>query len=246
LPVVEICNGFKLNAEGEIEQFRCDTFFSKEPETVLWIEESLSAQDCFYDIGANIGVYAVYAATLYPKLPVFAFEPFPSNFYHLCQNIFLNNINNITPVNIAIGNESRTDILHIKDARTASSGHQVGGSTDEDGTTFDPVNMLPVLVASLDDTIRFFKLKTPTHIKLDVDGLELDVINGMHQTLANRVLRYVLVEVNHITADADQIIKTIESFGFSRGNKYNEIPNHSSIRRTKEGIGHIENIIFSR
>lgn len=53
--------------------------------------------DIFYDVGANIGLYSLYAAKLRPTCRVFAFEPVSHNFGNLCENLLLNRVANVTP-----------------------------------------------------------------------------------------------------------------------------------------------------
>ena len=60
-------------APNEINQFRINTFFTKEPETLAWID-SFEKNATFFDIGANIGLYSCYA-TKKQKCNTFAFEP---------------------------------------------------------------------------------------------------------------------------------------------------------------------------
>jgi hypothetical protein len=57
------------------EHYRADTYATKEPETIEWLRENLRDGDSFYDVGANIGLYSLYAAKLQPRCRVFAFEP---------------------------------------------------------------------------------------------------------------------------------------------------------------------------
>ncbi len=85
--VKNITDRFQLIAGNSLEEYRCDTFFTKEPETVQWIETFINDHDIFYDIGANIGIYSIYSGIIHPNLRVFSFEPFRRNFIRLLQNI---------------------------------------------------------------------------------------------------------------------------------------------------------------
>ena len=73
---------------------RFKTLYTKEPETLSWIDsfqphnyEKIS----FWDIGANIGLYSVYAATKFKDIEIISFEPSTSNTRTLSRNIFINN-----------------------------------------------------------------------------------------------------------------------------------------------------------
>src|SRR5690606_7838052 len=86
---------------------RAKHFLIKEPETRRWIDE-FQADDIFWDIGANIGVFSLYAA-LTPGVRVFSFEPLFSNFYTLVKNLELNRFNQVAPFCIGFSSESKID-----------------------------------------------------------------------------------------------------------------------------------------
>src|SRR5882724_5820112 len=65
-------------------KWRVDTLLEKEPETIEWID-SFKEGEVFYDVGANIGLYSVYAAAR-RKSPVVAFEPDARNYALLVEN----------------------------------------------------------------------------------------------------------------------------------------------------------------
>ena len=72
-------------------QFRVNTFFTKEPDTLNWID-SFKKNSVFWDVGSNIGLYSCYAAK--KNCNVFAFEPSYFNLPILSQNINYNRIQN--------------------------------------------------------------------------------------------------------------------------------------------------------
>ena len=63
---------------GKTPEWRARTLLTKEPETIEWIN-TFSDKDVFWDIGANVGVYTLYAALR--NIAVLSFEPSPSNYY---------------------------------------------------------------------------------------------------------------------------------------------------------------------
>ena len=62
------------------------TLFSKEPITLAWID-TFKDGETLYDIGANVGMYTIYAAVM-RKANVYAFEPEALNYAELNKNIF--------------------------------------------------------------------------------------------------------------------------------------------------------------
>ena len=66
------------------------TIFSKEPTTIPWLE-AIRADETLVDIGANIGLYSIYAAA-YTGCRVYAFEPEALNYAELNKNVFVNDL----------------------------------------------------------------------------------------------------------------------------------------------------------
>jgi hypothetical protein len=83
------------------------------------------------------------------------------------------------------------------------------GERPEDGGAWQPV-----LAFRLDDLVREFELRPPTHLKLDVDGAELAMLQGAAVTLRSTSLRSVLVEVTESQADAEPILALLTGAGF--------------------------------
>ena len=69
-------------------KWRVDTMFSKEPETLEWIDKfDKKNKIIFWDIGANIGLYSIYNSLRNKKSKTIAFEPSTSNLRTLSKNI---------------------------------------------------------------------------------------------------------------------------------------------------------------
>ena len=61
---------------NQVTKWRVDTYFSKEPETLEWIESFQSEKKIiFWDIGSNIGLYSIYAALKHANIEIISFEP---------------------------------------------------------------------------------------------------------------------------------------------------------------------------
>ena len=68
--------------------WRAKTLATKEPSTIGWLD-SLQPDAPLLDVGANVGMYSIYAAVV-RRSRVFAFEPESQNYALLCRNIVLN------------------------------------------------------------------------------------------------------------------------------------------------------------
>ena len=81
----------KFDIINETTLWRAETLFSKEPETIQWIR-NFKSNSIFYDIGANVGMYSIFAAINDKKNKIYSFEPHAGNFMSLVKNININNV----------------------------------------------------------------------------------------------------------------------------------------------------------
>lgn len=194
---------------------RVQRLYTKEPETIKWLDR-LKETDVLWDIGANIGIYSLYAA-LEKGARVMAFEPMRENIEVLQANIRKNNIGDrISVIPVAASDKEALGKFFLRNINAGSSGHQFGENFDQDGNEFKPAGIETILAARLDCLSDVFGLPTPTHIKIDVDGIEQKVILGAHALLQKPELKSVLVEVNK---GMDRMNKDLLESGFSMTSK---------------------------
>lgn len=146
----------------------------------------LRKEDLFFDIGANVGSYTILASGCIAAKSV-SFEPIPATFEWLKKNIELNHLNDVVLArNIGIG--SSKNILYFTKAFDTVN-HVVinpGSMNSEE--------MIKVPVEDLDTIVT--KEGIPILIKIDVEGFETDVLNGMSQTLPSEDLKAIIIELN--------------------------------------------------
>ena len=189
----------------------------KEPETIRWIE-SFAESDVFFDIGANIGAYSL-VASIHCKT-VFAFEPAIMNYLLLCKNIISNVENkiaaNIIPVHLAFSNENKIENLNYVNLNSGKSGHQIKDRiTDYNGEPFAPSFRMGVPALTIDAFLDIFLVSAPEHIKIDVDGFELIILQGGKKALSGNIVKSVLVETNRSLADYPNIVALMSECGFT-------------------------------
>jgi FkbM family methyltransferase len=230
-------------AENELEEYRVESLLTKEFETISWIND-FKVGEVLFDIGSNMGQYSLYSSKNIGN-KVFSFEPYIKNYNRILENIKLNSLSDkITPFYCGLSDKTSIETLFIKDERSSSSGHQIGINVDEFGETFEVIEQYPVFVFSIDEMINIFKLPIPSHIKIDVDGNEGNIIKGMTKVLSNSILKSILVELN-TELENENTIKHLLSFGFTLDNKYNKLDEHSRIRRKNSQKSVAENLIFT-
>ena len=196
----------KVRISNEVELHRVRTYTTKEPETLDWLRTELRDDDVYFDVGANIGLYSLYAARLKPGSRIYAFEPQAQTFSRLCQNLLLNGFTNIVPCCFPLSDVDTYAMFHVYDMRPGSSLHSLDGLSDWRGSGKDLVQLRQgVLAVTLDSLVRQHDLPAPTLLKVDVDGLEERILAGGRDLLQSGRLRSILVEV---TQDANWTGKT--------------------------------------
>ncbi len=188
----------------------------KEPWTVAWIEQYVKPSDVFYDVGANVGAYSLLAAKRTGgRARVFAFEPAFPNFPQLCRNIILNGCDDaIVPLPIALAERTSLEHFNYADLERGSALHTLGLQIDYRTQPFIPVYRQPMLAFAMDDLVDMFRLPVPNHIKIDVDGTELDVLRGARTTLARRAVQSLLIEICDLRAPASEISNLLRPWGW--------------------------------
>ncbi|MBM3537969.1 MAG: FkbM family methyltransferase [Alphaproteobacteria bacterium] len=189
-------------ARGSL-RFHCPTreslhfvreFSFREPETLTWID-SFQPGDVFWDIGANVGQYSLYAA-LAPGVRTLAFEPGAASYSALIRNIEINRMDDrIAAYCVGFGEATELSTLNMARTDAGSSMHAIGVDTDSLGRTINVRFRQAVSVYSMDGFLTTFAAPFPTHIKLDVDSIEEKIVAGARQTLADRRLQSMMVEI---------------------------------------------------
>ena len=182
---------------------RAESMLSKEPDTIRWIDGLLPG-DVLWDIGANVGVFSLYAASI-PGVSVRAFEPLASNFYVLSRNFQLNGLDSrAVAYCIAFSGHAGLGVLNVDSAAMGSALSHFGqeGEMSRYARLSTPSSAQGMMGFTLDDFIEKFSPPFPSHLKIDVDGLELEILRGAERTLRDQRLRSVMVELS--LSDDDQ------------------------------------------
>lgn len=214
---------------------------AKEPETVAWIERYIKPGDVFYDIGANIGAYSFVAHQhCAGRINIQSFEPSFSNYYQLCRNVILNNCQEtISPHMIALARESGISVFNYQSVEAGTALHTLGASVDYRGEAFKPIYLQKVLSFSLDDLIFRYDFPVPNHIKLDVDGIELDILHGADKVLDDEQIKSIMVETCEQREPAKLFIDFLEQKGFrleSQNKRAGDVMNSLFLRTTKPQV----------
>ena len=204
--------------ERESRIFSC----KKEPETVKWIEEYFMPGDVVFDIGANVGAYTLIMSKIVGSTgSVFSFEPNWINFYQLNRNIVLNKAtDNVIALNWALSSSKRIDIFNYKDLDTGSSLHTFGKAVDFVGQEFVPECRQSVCSLTIDQFVNEYNVSPINHVKIDVDGIEAEIIYGGAETFSSKHCKSIMVELNEDFDQDMEAVKILEKSGFTIFNKF--------------------------
>jgi len=187
-------NTFKFTCPNYLNRWRLKTFATKEPEMLDWIE-SIESGSVVWDIGANIGLYSIYAAKI-KNCQVFSFEPSVFNLELLARNIWLNDLsNNITIVPPPLTSSVGFNKLHMSSTSWGGAISTFGSDAiGHDGKLMDKKFEFKTLGVSMDSAVNLLKIPKPDYIKMDVDGIEHIILSGGENVLSG--IKEIIIEIN--------------------------------------------------
>lgn len=181
-----------------------------EKGTVHVIDAFLKKDDNFLDVGANIGYISLFAAQRNTNGKVYSFEASPTTYDLLLENIRDNNINNIVPFCVGLGNENTTALI-FPDTIEHSKGSASMIRTNPASKGIE------VIVKKWDDLPE--SQLTFAMLKLDVEGYEMNVLRGASKFLKKENAPAIIVECiadrgnqNYTASELFQFIKSINSY----------------------------------
>lgn len=174
---------------------------------MAYLLHSVTPQDLFVDVGANIGAYTVLACGV-KGARGYCFEPIPSTFSRLAENVLINGLSDrVNCSNIGISDtEGQVRFTSGK----GPMNHVIAlGEDVEDGVTV-PVSTLDRILAG----------ESPSLLKIDVEGFETAVLDGAEAVLSNPSLHSIIVELNESGSSRygfseQTVLRKLNDFGFS-------------------------------
>jgi len=208
-----------VQAGGIAAQFHADTPYELRM-VEGWSEESifkhliafLRRGDTVYDIGANLGLYTVFLArAVGPEGRVVAVEPDSEAYSKLDRNVRLNGLTNVKLFRKALG-EERAQLKLYKGTDITDS--TLADVIRANGDRYEVVEVLG------GDALRGTEeLPTPRVVKIDVEGYEYAVLQGLRHTLAEKACELVCCEVHTNLLPPrirpEQIVSFLRSLGFT-------------------------------
>jgi len=149
------------------------------PDLQSFLSSTVKEGKIFYDVGANVGFFSLLAARLVgPNGRVISFEPLPDNLVNLRENMKRNRFLNVKILPFALGAANEEQIFQVSERPTwgklKSAGHDAPDKYLSD---------IKVPVRRLDDLIIDGVIPPPDFVKIDVEGAEVEVIEGAQETM---------------------------------------------------------------
>lgn len=190
--------------------WRAKTLLTEEHDIIKWID-TFDSQDIFFDIGANIGGYSLYAATT-KGVKCYAFEPEINNVQLLYSNIYRNRLNHLcVPLPVACDNQTRLKPFYICAFSKGTANNSIGRKSNFLGNDSD-MFIQETLSIKVDDAIKYFNIPFPTKVKIDVDTNELNVIEGMDEALD--YVKEIYVELYTPFDEHKKVVDVLKQKGF--------------------------------
>ena len=180
----------------------------RERKSTRIMEQFIRPDDVILELGANIGYYVLIESTvLSDKGYIYAVEPAPENVRLLEKNVTLNRINNVEICNMAMSNKKGTAKLYMGKACNL---HSLINSSNASDAEYVEVET---------DTVdNFIKGRKPvTFLRMDVEGYETEVIDGMHEIFQSPHFERLFVEIHPHRVSSEKMqkfLETVREYGF--------------------------------
>jgi FkbM family methyltransferase len=186
---------------------------AKEPWTVRWIEHAVRPGDVFWDVGANVGQYALIAASVAADVTVVAVEPAAQNYQALVRNVVRNaQERSIVTCPIALASADRLAGFAYRTLNPGDGTGHIVDVLDSEEVEGRDATLIQTPALSLDTLVMRAGLPAPDHLKLDIEGAELDVIRGASRVLSARAPTTVMIERENDDA-MSAAVELLASFG---------------------------------
>lgn len=171
-----------------------------------YFKATKSSRIVIFDIGANMGVFALKTAKkIRDKGVVVAIEPYSYNYKRLQENVHLNRLSNIIVLGIALGEVNGTIPLWLPPSNEENTGLA--------STKFEiSNNFIQVPVKTLAYVMKELNVQSIDLVKLDAEGAELAILKGLGGNL--RKIRNLVIAAEHFPEEANELSNYLGSRGF--------------------------------
>lgn len=194
-------------ALGDVAAARALSLLTKQPDTIAWIDR-FASDGVFWDVGANVGVYSLYAARR-GVARVVAIEPAAINYFLLAANCEANKVDDRVDCLLAgLGGGRAVAELQVSQFAPA---HSFSFKAKEQKYA----GRQTALVLSMDELVEEYGLPCPNYIKIDAPGMIEPILAGAARTLARPEVREVHVELREQSKSGRRVVQTLDQCGLT-------------------------------
>lgn len=190
---------------GKTAGGRATSLLRKQPATIEWID-SFRPSSVFWDVGANIGVYTLYAALRGAR--VVAFEPAAVNYFLLAANCEANGMSgHVDCLPLGLGGTKAITRFEVSQFESAKSFSSSGTDTGQGR------GRQAALILSIDQLIEEYELVCPNYIKIDAPGMTEAIVSGGARTLQRPDVRELHIEIREHSKAGQRIVEGLARSG---------------------------------
>jgi FkbM family methyltransferase len=188
-------------------------------EFIKYFGDLNGQQSIFWDIGACVGNFSIYASEYFKE--VHCFEPDLLTYSSLLQNVHYSKKTNLQTYPIALGKFTGLSKINMPVFSIANAYNVVGRSIDQWGNEFVPQSSINIQVYDAATLIQDWDLQIPNYIKIDVDGNELEILQGFGEHLGSPALVGIFIELISANPECQNSIDLLDKFGFKENLDFN-------------------------
>ncbi len=164
-----------------------------------------------FDVGANVGDYALMVKQTNPKATVFSFEPVESTFRELQKNVLERSLSDVITVNKGLYKENKSIIINIY------PGHEHASIHDLKGVSYSKTGQKAIEVVTGDSFLEESEWDFIDLLKLDIEGAEMDALKGFEKTLEKKRIRAIQFEYGYINISSRILLCDFYDFFSAHG-----------------------------
>ena len=184
---------------NKLTETRVNDIFLSEIETINWIKKfDKKRKIIFWDIGANIGIYSIYAAIEHKNIEITSFEPSTNNLRVLSRNISINKLEKKIQINQLPLSNKKNQYLLMRESSFIQGGalNSFHEKTNFEGKKLLEINKYKILGTTINSILKNKISKCPNYVKIDVDGIEHLILSEADNLLQNKDLKSIFIEIN--------------------------------------------------
>ena len=218
---------------NNLTKWLVNTMLTKETETINWINGFKKKKIIFWDIGANLGLYSIYAAIKHKNILIYSFEPSVNNLRILSRNIFINNLKKKIIINqIPLTNKKNKYLtMSQRSFIEGDALNTFGEKFNFEGKKMKSTHNYQIYGTTIDSLVNTKSTQLPNYIKIDVDGIEHLILSGGKKLLKNKNILSIIIEINDkFKKQHKSIFKILKSCNFEL---YKKEQNYNLLKSTE-------------